>query len=160
MRTIYHRFDDIFDWKRGRSMVYWLETRLLVQKWTKKMAFTAIRRRNSWTSVLNWTEEIQECANILLDGFYLLFEKYLQEKTSVYILKPCREIGQSFEKSLRGGKHVKNWQIFWINKNCRKMWRIMQITEDVIHLGLQPRARWITSSSICIILHLLLSLIQ
>ena len=53
-------------------------------------------------------EEIQECANILLDGFYLLFENYLQEKTSVYILKPCREIAQSFEKRLRGGKHVKN----------------------------------------------------
>ena len=29
---------------------------------------------------------------------YLLFEKYLQENTSFYILKPGREIGQSFKK--------------------------------------------------------------
>jgi len=37
------------------------------------------------------------------------------------------------------------------------MWRIIHISEDVIHLGLQHR--WITSSLICIILHILLSLI-
>ena len=42
--------------------------------------------------------------NILLDGRYLLFEEYLQENTSFYILKPGRETGQSFEKSLQGGK--------------------------------------------------------
>ena len=38
------------------------------------------------------------------------------------------------------------------------MLRIMQISEDVIHLDLQPR--WITPFSICIILHILLSLDQ
>ena len=32
--------------------------------------------------------------NILLDGCYQLFEDYLQENTSFYILKPGREIGQ------------------------------------------------------------------
>ena len=37
----------------------WLETRLLGQMWTKKMAFTAIQRRNSWTSDLNWIQEMQ-----------------------------------------------------------------------------------------------------
>ena len=31
---------------------------------------------------------------------YLLFEEYLQENTSFYILKPGREIGQSFKKKL------------------------------------------------------------
>ena len=36
--------------------------------------------------------------NILLNGCYLLFEEYLQENTSFYILKPGREIGQSFKK--------------------------------------------------------------
>ena len=56
---------------------------------------------------------MQEYANILLDGFYLFFEEYLRDKTSVYILKPCREIGQSFEEGLRAGKRVKNWEIFW-----------------------------------------------
>ena len=30
-----------------------------------------------------------------------------EKKTSVYILKPCLEIGQSFEESLLGGKLVK-----------------------------------------------------
>ena len=40
---------------------------------------------------------------------------------------------------------------------CR-IWRILQISEDVIHLGL--RAWWITASSTCRILHILLSLIQ
>ena len=39
----------------------------------------------------------------MLDEFYLLFEEYLQDKTSVYILKLCGEIGQSFEESLWGG---------------------------------------------------------
>ena len=29
---------------------------------------------------------------------YLLFEEYLQENTSFYILKPGREIGQSFKQ--------------------------------------------------------------
>ena len=77
--------------------------------------------------------------NILLDGCYLLFEEYLQRKISFYIVKPCLEISQSFQKSLRGGKHVKNLEIFWMNNktiitefSSRKMWRIMQISEEVI----------------------------
>ena len=41
---------------------------------------------------------------------FLLLEKYLRERTSVYILKLCQETGQSFEESLRGGELV-------INKN-------------------------------------------
>ena len=41
----------------------------------------------------------------------ILFEEYLQDKTSVYILKACREIGQSFEESPQGGKPVKNLEI-------------------------------------------------
>ena len=40
----------------------------------------------------------------------------------------------------------------------RRIRRIRQISEGVIHLGLQPRR--ITPSSICLILHLLLSLIH
>ena len=35
------------------------------------------------------------------------FEEYLQGKTC-YIVKPCQEIGQSFEESLREGKLVYN----------------------------------------------------
>ena len=35
-------------------------------------------------------------------------KEYLQDKTSDCILKPCREIVQSFAKSLPGGEVVKN----------------------------------------------------
>ena len=38
--------------------------------------------------------------NILLDGCYQLFEDYLQENTSFYILKPGREIGQILKKNV------------------------------------------------------------
>ena len=38
-----------------------------------------------------------------------------KKKTSVYILKPFWEIGQSFEESLRGGELIKNLEIFWRN---------------------------------------------
>jgi len=47
---------------------------------------------------------------LLMGQCFLLFEEYLQEKTSVYILKPCQEAGQSFEESPQGGELV-------INKN-------------------------------------------
>ena len=53
---------------------------------------------------------------------------------------PEREpkIGQSLEESLRWEKIVKNIDIFWMNNKTiiefgfRMMWRIMQISEDVI----------------------------
>ena len=54
------------------------------------------------------------------------------KKRSIYILSPCREIGLSFEKSLRGGKPVKNFEIFWTSNKTiiefgfRVMWRVMQ----------------------------------
>ena len=40
----------------------------------------------------------------------------------------------------------------------RRIWRILQISEGVIHLGLRPL--WITPSLICRMLHILLGLIQ
>ena len=55
-------------------------------------------------------------------------------------------------------------KIFWMNNKAmiefgfRRIWRILQISEGVIHLGLRPL--WITSSLICRILRILLSLIQ
>ena len=41
----------------------------------------------------------------------------MQGKTSVYILKPRREIGQSFlkQENIREDKLVKNIEIFWMN---------------------------------------------
>ena len=57
----------------------------------------------------------------------------------------------------------KKKEIIWMNNTAiiefgfRRIWRIL-ISEGVIHLGLRPL--WITPSLICIILHILLSLIQ
>ena len=58
----------------------------------------------------------------------------------------------------------KTLKIFWINDKAviefgfRRIWRILQTSEGVIHLGLRPL--WITPSLICRILHIPLSLIQ
>ena len=123
-----------------------------------------IQRRKSHFLTKSERKKYKNTFNISFDEIYLLFEEYLQGETSVW--KPCREIGQRFEKTLQGGSLVQNLETFWmINKTivnlafvgCEEL--LMQISENVIHLGLQPR--WITSSSICgIILHNLLSLIQ
>ena len=137
----------------------------IFSKWTKTNGLHGyIQRRKSHFLTKSERKKYKNTFNISFDEIYLLFEEYLQGETSV--LKPCREIGQRFEKSLRGGSLVQNLETFWmINKTivnlafvgCEEL--LMQISENVIHLGLQPR--WITSSSICgIILHNLLSLIQ
>ena len=58
----------------------------------------------------------------------------------------------------------KNGEIFWMNNKAiiefgfRRIWRSLQISEGIIHLGLRPL--WITPSLICRILRILLSLIQ
>ena len=47
--------------------------------------------------------------NILLDGFYLLFQETLrQKKKTVFLtwLKLCPQIGQGFEEKVRGGNFV------------------------------------------------------
>ena len=57
-------------------------------------------------------------------------------------MKPCREIGESFEEVFEKVSFlITNLDIFWMtNKTIiefgfRKMKRIMQILEDVFHLG-------------------------
>ena len=42
------------------------------------------------------SKKCKKSQKILFDGCYLLFEEYLLDKKSVCILKPSREIGQSF----------------------------------------------------------------
>ena len=77
-----------------------------------------------------------------MDVIYFL--RSICKNTSVYILKPCWEIGQSFEESLRAGKLVEDYKIFWMNNKTiniiefgfLSMWRIMQNLVDVIHLTL------------------------
>ena len=67
----------------------------------------------------------------------LLFEENLQEKTSVYILKQCRDTGQCFKESLQGGNVVKNLEIEWMNNKTiefsfHMLWRVIQISEPVV----------------------------
>ena len=66
------------------------------------------------------------------------FESICKSKTSVYILKPCWEIVQSFKECLQQGKLVTPLEIFWINNDktiiefCfRVMWRISAVLEDL-----------------------------
>ena len=84
-------------------------------------------------------QELQNITALLLDIFFLWGVS--SNNTPVYILKPFREIGQSFEVSLRGGKLVKNLEIFRMNNEIiiefgfRITLRIMLISEAIIHLG-------------------------
>ena len=70
----------------------------------------------------------------------------------------------SLKNKAKWQKSFKNWEIFWMNNKAiielgfREIWRILQVSEGFIHLGLQPR--WITPSLIHRILHILLSLNQ
>ena len=55
----------------------------------------------------------------------------------------------------------KNEEMFWMNGKAiiefgfRRIWRILQISEGVIHLGLWPWPLWITPFLICRLLHIL-----
>ena len=69
------------------------------------MVFTAIRNEIAEFLTKPEWKESKNTQNILLVGCYILFDA---KKTSVYILKLCRKIGQSLGESLRGGKLVKN----------------------------------------------------
>ena len=134
MRAIYHRFDGVFDWKRGWSIIIYIlpwERGCLLGKRTLfnlvsmrgppscffmgnlKSGPMAIRRRNSWISDQKWTEKMKEYAKQL--ARWLFLRSIRKKKTSLYLLKPCREIGQSFEEIQSGGKLVKMVETFWMN---------------------------------------------
>ena len=64
-----------------------------------------------------------------IDIIYFLSSIYKKNDLFVnYILKPCREIDQSFEEILQGVRLLKNLEIFWINNETimefgfRMMW--------------------------------------
>ena len=102
----------------------------IFSKWTNTNGLHGyIQRRKSYFLTRPERKKYKTTLNISFDEIYLLFEEYLQGETSV--LKPCREIGQRFEKSLRGGSLVQNLETFWmINKTViefgfRRMWRII-----------------------------------
>jgi len=58
------------------------------------------------------SEKCNNTQNILLDGCYLLFEEYLEEKNVCLYPEPYRQIGQCLEESLPGGSLVKNLKTF------------------------------------------------
>ena len=105
---------------------------------------------NYWTDGVKMTSKVQPAAN------YWTVD---QTKLGTRLCYFCWA-----EKWLRVGLEVWAKKIFWMNNKaiiefgCRRIWKILQISEDVIHLSL--RLWWITPSSTCRILHILLSLIQ
>ena len=72
---------------------------VFIQEWTRK--------RKEWIE----SRKIY----ILLDGCYLFFEDYLQEKKLCLYPETVPKLGQSLEESLAGGGLVKNFKIFWKN---------------------------------------------
>ena len=64
----------------------------------KKVAFSLSEDKIAEFLTKTERKKGKNAQNILFDGCYLRFEEHLREKkktkTSVYILKPCREIGQ------------------------------------------------------------------
>ena len=62
--------DVTFDWKRGWE---------IVNQKNKKIAFTAIRKRNSWISKTE-RKKCKNTQNILLDGYYLLLDYLVSAK--------------------------------------------------------------------------------
>ena len=109
VRAIYHRFDGILPKTHPSTSFPGAGSENGIPQWTKKMLFMAIWGRNNLIFTKTERKEMQEYANhVALYGIiYILFEKHLREKqVSVYIMKPCGEIGQGFEESLRGGKLV------------------------------------------------------
>ena len=108
-------------------------------------------------SSLQWTEEMQEYTKtycLINDGCYLLMRStgICTKKVCLYPKTVLRKRPKFWRKSKRH-KLVKKSAMFWIIFDIIEfgfcmMWRIMQISEAVI-----------TFSLICIILHIILSLI-
>ena len=93
----------------------------------------------------------RKCKNsyILLFEFYLLFEEYLQETCCICLYpNPYRGVSQSFEEKVSSCHH-KNLKIFWMNNKT-----------NIIEFGFCMMGRVMQISSICIILHIIPSLIQ
>ena len=100
-----------------------------------------VRVDPSWsgpTFVPAWRKAIIRKTYCLMEYILSTFSKVSAKKTYVFILKLCQKRGQSLDESLRRGKLVKNFKIFWMNNKTiiefsfRVLWRIMQISVDVI----------------------------
>ena len=65
--AICRRFDGIFDWNSARLIDGILDWKrgCLENSELKNIAFTAIRRPNSWISDVNWIDEMQEYTKLI-----------------------------------------------------------------------------------------------
>ena len=139
--------DGIFTWKRGcwgnsEQKKRW---RLFEDEIAELLTVTERKK-------CKITQEILLIAQWMLSTFWLVS----RGKKSVYILKPCLGIGQRFEESLRGGKLVKNFRVFLVNnKTFIELGSLEEWCLSRRFLSTES----VTSSVICISLHIILSLI-
>ena len=106
---------------------------------------------NCWTDDVKMTLKVQPAVD------YWIVDRKNLGKRLCYLQWPAKQ-------KVKRRNFSKNGEIFWMSNKAiiefgvRRIWRILKISEGVIHLGL--RLLWITPSLICRILHILLSLIQ
>ena len=109
------------------------------------------RTENYWTNDVKMTSKVQPAAD-----YWTVDRENLGTRLCY--------IWWAEKQRARWRNSFKKEEIFWMNNKAiiefgsRRIWRILQISEGVILLGLRPL--WITPSLICRILHILLSLIQ
>ena len=113
-----------------------------------------------WSSLpLNQIHRARVHIDLLLRTLLFLFVSRLTTDEFLLALVGGRPVITSLKSHVFfQGKEKQKYRICIILNNSGRIWRILQISEGVIHLGLRPL--WITPSLICRILHILLSLIQ
>ena len=103
---------------------YWLKSKLL---WRSRLSEDKIAAEFFAKTV---RKKCKNTPNILLDG-YCTLRSIFKEKKSLYILKPCGEIGQSLEGSLQGGKQVNNLEI---SRSCYQSWPSASVDNILLDL--------------------------
>ena len=104
---------------------------------------------NYWTDGVKMTSKVQPAAD------YWFIDRENLGTRLCYIWWAEKQSGMA--KLLKERGNILNDKAI-IEIGFRSIWRILQISEGVIDLGIRPL--WITSSLICRILHILLGLIQ
>ena len=163
------RLINIFAWKRGclsnrpstnlvyrggrRAVYLWVNEKT----WRSELSEEDIADFFDFTD--EWTKKKRENTQESHNAYYsmdvvCLLRSFCTKKDVCLYPKPCQETDQSFYESLRGGNLFKDLTYFERIKNNYQI--LLSYGEK---LRLQPR--WIISTtSICIILHVTLSLIQ
>ena len=151
---IHSKYFPFSDWLKPHAYIIH-HNQLLFTKFGKKVHHIESKTSkvqpaaDYWTDDVKMTSKVQPAAN-----YWSVDRKKAGDEIVLFLLS---------RKSLQVGLEVWAKKIFWMNTaiiefGFRRIWRILQISQDVIHLSLRPW--WITPSSTCRILHILLSLIQ